>query len=100
MKHLKNLILIVATAIILVLIATTIIESSKGTPFVRQNIYSSLWFVLLWAALAVAATCYIVLRKLHRTPIVFLIHASLEPLPHGTCQKAATSICAMANQQT
>ena len=76
MKHLKNLILIVATAIILVLIATTIIESSKGTPFVRQNIYSSLWFVLLWAALAVAATCYIVLRKLHRTPIVFLIHAS------------------------
>lgn len=76
MKHLKNLILIVATAIILVLIATTIIESSKGTPFVRQNIYSSLWFVLLWAALAVVATCYIVLRKLHRTPIVFLIHAS------------------------
>lgn len=76
MKHLKNLILIVATAIILVLIATTIIESSKGTPFVRQNIYSSLWFILLWAVLAVAATCYIVLRKLHRTPIVFLIHAS------------------------
>lgn len=62
MKHLKRLILFVAAAIIVVLTTATIVESSKGTPFVREHIYSALWFVVLWAALAVAATvtsCYV-----------------------------------------
>ena len=80
MKHLKNLILVVATAIILILITATIVESSKGTAFVRQHIYTSAWFVVLWAALAVAATVYIVLRK-HKNKSnictsVLLVHAS------------------------
>lgn len=80
MKHLKNLILVVATAIILILITATIVESSKGTAFVRQHIYTSAWFVVLWAALAVAAAVYIVLRK-HKnksniSTSVLLVHAS------------------------
>lgn len=80
MKHLKNLILVVATAIILILITATIVESSKGTAFVRQHIYTSAWFVVLWATLAVAAAVYIVLRK-HKnksniSTSVLLVHAS------------------------
>lgn len=78
MKHLKNLILVVATAIILILITATIVESSKGTAFVRQHIYTSAWFVVLWAALAVAAAVYIVLHK-NKSNIstsVLLVHAS------------------------
>lgn len=78
MKHLKNLILVVATAIILILITATIVESSKGTAFVRQHIYTSAWFVMLWAALVVAAAVYIVLRK-NKSNIstsVLLVHAS------------------------
>lgn len=78
MKHLKNLILVVATAIILILITATIVESSKGTAFVRQHIYTSAWFVVLWAALVVAAAVYIVLRK-NKSNIctsVLLVHAS------------------------
>ena len=78
MKHLKNLILVVATAIILILITATIVESSKGTAFVRQHIYSSAWFVVLWAALVVAAAVYIVLRK-NKSNIstsVLMVHAS------------------------
>lgn len=78
MKHLKNLILVVATAIILILITATIVESSKGTAFVRQHIYISAWFVVLWAALVVAASVYIVLRK-NKSNIctsVLLVHAS------------------------
>ena len=78
MKHLKNLILVVATAIILILITATIVESSKGTAFVRQHIYTSAWFVVLWAALAVAAAVYIVLRK-NKSNIstsVLMVHAS------------------------
>lgn len=78
MKHLKNLILVVATAIILILITATIVESSKGTAFVRQHIYTSAWFVVLWAALAVVAAVYIVLRKnkSNVSTSVLLIHAS------------------------
>ena len=80
MKHLKNLILVVATAIILILITATIVESSKGTAFVKQHIYTSAWFVVLWAALVVAAAVYIVLRK-HKNKSnictsVLLVHAS------------------------
>ena len=78
MKHLKNLILVVATAIILILITATIVESSKGTAFVRQHIYTSAWFVVLWAALVVAAAVYIVLRK-NKSNVctsVLLVHAS------------------------
>ena len=78
MKHLKNLILVVATAIILILITATIVESSKGTAFVRQHIYTSAWFVVLWAALAVVAAVYIVLRKSKSniSTSVLLVHAS------------------------
>lgn len=80
MKHLKNLILVVATAIIVILITATIVESSKGTAFVKQHIYTSAWFVVLWAALVVAAAVYIVLRK-HKNKSnictsVLLVHAS------------------------
>lgn len=78
MKHLKNLILVVATAIILILITATIVESSKGTAFVRQHIYTSAWFVVLWAVLAVVAAVYIVLRK-NKSNIstsVLMVHAS------------------------
>lgn len=78
MKHLKSLILVVATAIILILVTATIVESSKGTAFVRQHIYTSAWFVVLWAALAVVAAVYIVLRK-NKSNIstsVLLVHAS------------------------
>lgn len=80
MKHLKNLILVVATAIILILITATIVESSKGTAFVRQHIYTSAWFVVLWAALAVVAAVYIVLRKNKNksniSTSVLMVHAS------------------------
>ena len=78
MKHLKNLILVVATAIILILITATIVESSKGTAFVRQHIYTSAWFVVLWAALVVVAAVYIVLRKnkSNVSTSVLLVHAS------------------------
>lgn len=78
MKHLKNLILVVATAIILILITATIVECSKGTAFVRQHIYTSAWFVVLWAALAVVAAVYIVLRKnkSNVSTSVLLVHAS------------------------
>ena len=76
MKHLKNIILVVATAIILILMAATIVESSKGTAFVRQHIYTSGWFVVLWGIFAIAAAVYIMQRKSNVGASALLVHAS------------------------
>ena len=76
MKHLKNIILVVATAIILILMTATIVESSKGTAFVRQHIYTSGWFVVLWGIFAIAAAIYIMLRKSNVGASALLVHAS------------------------
>lgn len=76
MKHLKNIILVVATVIILILMIATIVESSKGTAFVRQHIYTSGWFVVLWGIFAIAAAVYIMLRKSNVGASVLLVHAS------------------------
>ena len=76
MKLLKYSILTLAAIIILILMAATVTESFKGTPFVSANIYSAWWFVLLWAILAFLSIIYILKRKLHRRFTVFTIHAS------------------------
>lgn len=76
MKHLKNIILVAATAIILILMAATIVESSKGTAFVRQHIYTSGWFVVLWGIFAIAAAVYIMQRKSNVGASALLVHAS------------------------
>lgn len=76
MKHLKNIILVVATAIILILMTATIVESSKGTAFVRQHIYTSGWFVVLWGIFAIAAAVYIMQRKSNVGASALLVHAS------------------------
>lgn len=76
MKILKNTILLAATVTILVLKTATIVESSKGTAFVANNIYGTTWFVLLWTLLAAASLAYFIRRKLHKKPAVLLLHLS------------------------
>ena len=76
MKKLKNTILLVAVAIIVVLMAATFIESRKGTPFAAQNIYGTPWFVALWAALAALSLAYILKRKLFKRLQVCMLHLS------------------------
>lgn len=91
MKHLKNFILIVAIAIVIVLIAATMIERTNGTPYVRQNIYTTSWFVLLWAVLAIASACYIILYKLYKKINVFIIHISFLVILLGALASWITS---------
>lgn len=76
MKILINTILLAATVTILVLMTATIVESSKGTAFVANNIYGTTWFVLLWTLLAAASLAYFIRRKLHKKPAVLLLHLS------------------------
>lgn len=76
MKKLKSIILLLAVAVIIVMIAATITESIKGTPFAHEQIYGTWWFVALWALLAAASVTYIIRRKLIKRKLVFCIHAS------------------------
>lgn len=76
MKKLKSIILLLATVVILVMVAATITESIKGTPFAHEQIYGTWWFVVLWALLAAASVIYIIRRKLFKRKLVFCIHAS------------------------
>lgn len=74
MKNIKYLILTVAVIITLVLMTATMIETTQGTTFVKDNIYSSVWFVVLWALLAFVGSIYLMGKKLYKRLPVFLLH--------------------------
>ena len=61
---------------IVTLITATILEKLHGTPWVTFNIYSSWWFIMLWAALAISGIIYIIQRRLYQHPITLLLHLS------------------------
>jgi cytochrome c-type biogenesis protein CcsB len=48
-----------------------------GTDFVNEYIYSSVPFVILWGVTAITSLLYIIKSKLHRQPVIFLLHLSL-----------------------
>lgn len=61
---------------VVVLMTATIIEKFRGTTFVREYIYSSVWFVVFWAVISVLSLSYILSQKLHKSVLTFLIHFS------------------------
>ena len=61
--------------LVAVLVAATIIENIYGTTFVIDRIYHSVWFIALWALLAITAMGYIMYTA--RRPSLVLLHASL-----------------------
>ena len=73
MKKITFSLLIITIA---TLITATILEKINGTPWVTTNIYSSWWFILLWVAVAISATIYIIQRRLYQRPITLLLHLS------------------------
>ncbi len=91
MNKLKLSVITLTATIIIILVAATIMESIKGTPFTSENIYTTTWFVLLWAALVISATCYIVMRKLYGNVCVFLIHVSFVVILLGALASWLTS---------
>ncbi len=54
--------------------AATVIEKIYGTDYVTASIYGSWWFIALWASLAVSSLVFLVCRKVHKRPSVFLLH--------------------------
>ena len=61
---------------IVTLITATILEKLHGTAWVSLNVYSSWWFITLWAALAITGIIYVIQRRLYQRPITLLLHLS------------------------
>lgn len=74
MNKLKSFIISLAAIIIIVMMAATFVENSKGTAFAQTHIYSSLWFVIAWAILAVVSFIYMLKHRLFRRISVWMVH--------------------------
>ena len=64
-----------AAALVAVLIASSLIGSLCGSSFAIDNIYHSVWFIALWALLAVTAMIYILCTS--RRASLVILHSSL-----------------------
>lgn len=77
MKLLKRTAFSLLGILLLILTIATILEKYYGTDFVNEYIYSSVPFVILWGVTAITSLLYIIKSKLHRQPVIFLLHLSL-----------------------
>ena len=77
MKLLKLTAFSLLCILLLILTIATILEKIYGTDFVNEYIYSSVPFVILWGVTAITSLLYIIKSKLHRQPVIFLLHLSL-----------------------
>ena len=77
MKLLKRTAFSLLGILLLILTIATILEKIYDTDFVNEYIYSSVPFVILWGVTAITSLLYIIKSKLHRQPVIFLLHLSL-----------------------
>lgn len=77
MKLLKRTAFSLLGILLLILTIATILEKIYGTDFVNEYIYSFVPFVILWGVTAITSLLYIIKSKLHRQPVIFLLHLSL-----------------------
>ena len=77
MKLLKRTAFSLLGILLLILTIATILEKIYGTDYVNEYIYSSVPFVILWGVTAITSLLYIIKSKLHRQPVIFLLHLSL-----------------------
>lgn len=76
MNVLKKAVVVLAVALILVMMAATIVEAQRGTAFAHAAVYGAWWFTALWGVLAVCGIIYMVRARLHRRRAVFMVHAA------------------------
>lgn len=77
MRILRNAIVLLVSALLLILAAATILERLQGTTFVSSRIYHAWWFLALWAGLTLLSLAAILRTGLWRRFFVFLLHISL-----------------------
>lgn len=105
MKLLKRTAFSLLGILLLILTIATILEKIYGTDFVNEYIYSSVPFVILWGVTAITSLLYIIKSKLHRQPVIFLLHLSLLFILAGAfttwiCGEQGTMRVRQGEQQT
>lgn len=55
----------------------TIIEKIYGREIALREVYHSVWFICLWALLAISGFLYLFFKQCYRKPISFILHLSL-----------------------
>lgn len=70
-------------ALILMMIAATILERYLGSDFAFRWIYYHPIFIVLWAALSITGICLLVSRKTGRQPWTLLLHLSFVVILSG-----------------
>ena len=68
----RNLLFVLYILLLVAMAAATFIEKWHGTDFAHSAVYSSWWFVALWAGLAVTGTAYIIKRRTRRLSVIAL----------------------------
>lgn len=70
----KKLFIFLYSFLLIVLAAATFLEWRQGTAFTKQYVYGHVWFVLLWALLAVVTFTLLIKKRIYRRPAAFAVH--------------------------
>lgn len=63
-------------AVILMMMAATVIEKTSGSSLAFRLFYHSPLFIAFWVAAVVSGTMYIIAMKMHRKPMTLLLHVA------------------------
>ena len=75
-KYLKRFSFGLLITQLVILSCATVIEKIFGTETALRHVYHAYWFVAAWMLFAVTAFIYIIYKKLHKKPAVFLLHGA------------------------
>ena len=78
-------------SVILLLAAATFLEKYNGTEYVQEHIYGTIWFTLLWGAVALAIIVRIVQSGMWRRPPSLLLHLSFVLILAGALLTSLTA---------
>lgn len=71
---LKRLAIAITILLIIAMAAATVVERYSGVAIACRYIYGSVWFGLMWVALAVVGIAAVCAGRLYRRPATFMIH--------------------------
>lgn len=77
MKPVKWVVMATYVALVVVLGIATFVGQAHGADEAARHIYHTVWFIALWAVLALAGGVYIVGQRLYRQVPLLLLHVSL-----------------------
>lgn len=89
--YIERIPFLLAAITVVVMAASTFIEASAGTPFVSAHVYSTWWFTLLWAALALTSLWTIVRSWSWKKALTIGLHISMLIILAGALVTSLTS---------